>query len=248
MGCCETRDAPANKEKKNNSKEENSHSKDLKEFKLKHEPGMSFCLSESDEIVDDKVQEIIEYSSTLKKDSRWIQIIETEHIIVRRLDGSKYGDKFPVFYSKIYFDNYIMPNIIIRQLNDAKERKKWDKSISDVENIRENLDEIVVYTYISAFGYKGDFLEKKTVLRRDDHVVMVSYSIEDASKPPIDGVSRGEILMTIQTIKYKNDRTVMTMITHQNYKDVFASLFSYMIPTKIKEWGMAFRKRVHSLA
>ncbi|CAG9322033.1 unnamed protein product [Blepharisma stoltei] len=247
MGCCEARDSPPAETIKPNSKDNAPITRTPKQFQGKHESSLGFNLTETEEIIDDRVEEIVEYWASLKKDPKWLSIIQTEHIMVKRLEGSKYCENLPVFYSKIYFDKYVTPNIIIKQLNDAKERKKWDKSITDIENIRENLDEVIVYTYISTFGYKGDFLEKKTILKKDDHVVIVTYSIADDSKPPLDGVSRGETLMTVQIIKYKNDRTVMTMITHQNYKDVFASLFSYLIPMKLKEWGTAFRKRVHSL-
>lgn len=105
-------------------------------------------------------------------------------------------------------DERVPLHIILSCLNSPTKRLSWDNNLRAFEVIDGKYqNEYTLYYSLSLLGYKGDYIEKRILAIHSNMVIIVFFSVDHPSKPPIKGTSRGFTHLGLLTIKNVDDST-----------------------------------------
>ncbi|CAG9313911.1 unnamed protein product [Blepharisma stoltei] len=231
MGCCYSRD----KILQDTDIAKNSFISEAKYLKLQ-------TLEEEN---DPKSNELINYIQDLDISDQWELVKDEDWYKVSKLKGSKYNSEYPI--SKLWFhlEGRVPLRIILDELNTPEKRMAWDKNFKIYEIIGGDFPRnYTIYYLISVLGYKGDYIEKKIISIWNDKVVVITYSVENENKPPINGINRGTTHLGVTIISLLNERTEITMYNQTEPNSTLGKLFTNLAVGKMGAWCKKYKNAI----
>ncbi|CAG9318943.1 unnamed protein product [Blepharisma stoltei] len=251
MGCCSTRDS------KDKSKFDIDPKAEEECMEIENTAmGLPSLISEARDMglldleneKDPKIWDLWTYYLELNENAQWDPVLYEPWLDIKKIDSSKYNSDYPVSNATITFSHQIPLKILLEQLNVPEERMKWDKHFIRFEIVDGKfMNNYVTYRQIGAFGYKGDFLDRRVVAIYKDTVVIIFYAENDELRPPTKDFNRAKSIIGIHVIKVGNGKTVIQLVQQSDLNSALARLVAKLGPKKMKDWCKELVKRINSV-
>mmetsp|Transcript_514 Transcript_514/g.869 ORF Transcript_514/g.869 Transcript_514/m.869 type:complete len:236 (-) Transcript_514:77-784(-) len=235
MGCCTSRELPL----KNQLQEETLGKKEI----ASEIAPASYLPLET--IQDPKALEIYNY---VKQLSNWETVITEDWLTIKKLDFSQYSKDYPVTYATIKFDSVVPFQTFLDQLNTPETRLKWDPNIKQLETKTLSQGTYLQYRLVSTFGYKGDFVEKRFIVKDQDKLVQVFFSEPNEDYPEQKGLRRGSVLMGYHEFSHQHGKTIFKIISQIDINHSLGKMLAKLGPKKYKDWCKLMFKRINSVS
>lgn len=107
------------------------------------------------------------------------------------------------------------------------------------------MNNYVTYRTLSAFGYKGDFLDRRVVAIYKNTILILFYAENDSFRAPSSQYNRGRTIIGIHIIKIENSIQTLTFIQQTDLNSSLARLAAKLGPRKMKDWCKEYRNQVY---
>ena len=207
---------------------------------------LSLYLPTSDEIIDAKALDILDYISELEQNKSWHHVHEEAQLIVFKLDKSKYNDENMVTKVKIDIGIIVPVKIALEYLTTLEFRRAWDFFIENIEIIDGDEYNGVLHRKVKLLFYRAEFVEKQIVLVENDKVFVVTYSLGSDEYKDKHEKPRDINIMTafiISDNQHSTEITVINQMGHTNYIKNFTSTIGI---NQQKQWMQKLKRKIRA--
>lgn len=159
-----------------------------------------------------------------------------EEFTAKKLDGSKFDQKFLVTRLHLNLSETVPLKLILQFLLDAKHRTKWDKLIDEMEVIESEAHSYLFFIRLKLLFYSAEFMEKHFVVSHNGKVYIIIYSVDEVFELKDQKSVKAKNIMSVIKVSEKDKITQILVINQTDPNTKLGFLAGTIGITRQKVW------------